>query len=632
MLVLSSDEQSSVSRSRRKKHLKVGLSKPNKKLPHKAKEEENILGLLETQVQSPKKGVTMEMKIENFKYELRSQAISPKKSPAKRLSRFKPLKITLEESPSHLEKLTSTSKLLALENSVTIKQELETQNSKKTLFMTKKSFDMTQESTLVGDYQSISSFSDEDESKSIKTRFETIKFHENKIVHSPEDESSPDYNEDNNVNKNALTSSAYDRCHNYIPEAGSSRIADISVKEKEIESLSLTPSLEDSQLDESDGGIVSFYNTTHYQDTSFSDGEFVQHSPMNISKLPSANQKPSLKEDDSAVRLHYDTSFSPEGAKSRIINVTERGTNKYNAIKENNKIKVLVPMLHPPSWNEVRSTMPEHGIPFCIHEQPFYSNAKDVGNQIEVGQIILKIKSKTLASLKPFQSDVTNSNSLEVWRENMFLTNNITQDKLNVKDLASLLASNRPCVLTPVMRPPSPQEVKDWLKAAETRNLKNDFEVPIEPEKMILYFPSSPGQEMNNSQMELSLSSSSDTSVITPSPEETMVIRKRVSIVLDELDDVNQEIKSTSKKRKNLTQPMRRLRPRSLRLSLSRKLSCDSNDCTPKELSQGSNESDIMCGQQSEVNQLTPTIEHSQEIEQPDLIRDENIAPIDSVS
>lgn len=638
-MVLSSDEQSATSQSKTKRNLKIGLSKPKKKISLKTKEEN--LRILETQLQSPKKSANMERKIEGFKYELRSQAISPKKSPAKRLSNFKPLKMTSEESPPHREKLTSNSKLLPIEKIFSVKQELDTPKSKKTLFMTKKSFDMTQESTSDGDYQSISSFSDEDKGKCIKTLFPINVFNENKIVNSSEDEksntvSSPDYNEENNVHKNTLTSSAYDRSHHYIPKAGSSRIMDILVEEKELESLSLTPSLEDSQLDESDGGILSFYNTTHYQDTSFADGEFIQYSPMNVSKLPSTNQKSSIKEDDGAVRLHYDTSFSPEGAKSTSINVTEKGTSKCDTIKEKKKITVLVPMLHPPSFNEVRSTMHEHGIPLCIHKQPFYSNAKDVGNQIEVGQIILKIKSKTLANLKPFQSDVTNSNSLEVWRENMFLTNNITQDNLNVKDLASLLASNRPCVLTPVMQPPSLREVKNWLKTANTWNLKNEVEIPIEPEKIILYFPSSPGQEINNSQMELSLSSSSDTSAITPSPEETIVTRKRVSIVLNELDGVNQEIKSTGKKRKNLSQPVRKLRPRSLRLSLATKLSLDSNDCTPRELSQASNESDIVCGQQSEVNRSL-TIEYSQEmflreIEQSDPIREQNTAPIDGVS
>lgn len=640
-MVLSSDDQSTASQSKIKRNLKVGLSKPKKRLPLKIKEEEKSLRVLETKIPSPKKVVNMEMKIEGFKYELRSQAISPKKSPTKRLSNFKPLKITLKESSSYLEKLTPKSKSLTLENSVSIKQKLESPKYKKTLLMTKKSFDLTQESTSDGDYQTIFSYSDEDKSKSIKILFEKKEFLENKIVHSPEDENSnstnsPNYNEDNNVHKNALTSSAYDRSHNYIPEAGSSRMPHILEENKEIESLSLTPpTLEDSQLDESDGGILSFYDTTHYQDTSFADGEFIQHSPMNVSKLPSTNQRSTKspnKEDDSSVRLHYDTSFSPEGAKSKLINVTEKG-----AIKEKEKRMVLVPMLHPPLYNEVQSAMHEHNIPLCIHQQPFYSNAKDVGNQIEVGQIILKIKSKTLASLKPFQSDVTNSNSLEVWREHMFLANNITQDNLNVKDLAGLLASNRSCVLTPVMRPPSAQEVKDWLKASETRNLKKEVEIPIEPEKMILYFPSSPGNEMNNSQMELSLSPSSDTSVITPSPEETIVIHKRVSIVLNELDDVNQEIKSTGKKRKNLSQPVRRLRPRSLRLSLSQKLSLDSNDCTPKELSQGSNESDIVCGQQSEVNQ-SPTIEHSEEMFLPEIeqpvpkIKEENIVPIVNVS
>ncbi|CAG9136705.1 unnamed protein product [Plutella xylostella] len=275
----------------------------------------------------------------------------------------------------------------------------------------------------------------------------------------------------NKYESNINSSKEYDLKNNYESIAGPSKC---NAKKTEDNSNcdnieSCNKSVESSP---DDLGFISFYNTSKFFDVSLDDksplvksenaDEIIMLSDREVNNV----ERTLLSEED--IKLHY--SDTPLVSNLNSINIKQES---HVAIENKHHI-ILTPKFRPPTKKYIESSLEKYKIPSIRNLEPYYSNHKDVGDKVEIGQMIIKVQSKLSHDQKPLDK-VLDTTSIEEWRQLMFLQNNEFEDE-NTKpnNLKTLLAGNRQCVLEPIKRPPTSKEINEWLKAKDS---EKDLEV-----------------------------------------------------------------------------------------------------------------------------------------------------------
>lgn len=163
------------------------------------------------------------------------------------------------------------------------------------------------------------------------------------------------------------------------------------------------------------------------------------------------------------------------------------------SIKSYNDV-ILQPLKDAPTRGEILATLSEFDIPANRFPQPFYGEFGDVTGKIDVGHNVLKIPSGSVVDLGDFESSVGYP-GLDKWREGLL---SVTKPKTNMK---IVLSTRTPCIITPCFRPPTRNQVVDWIK---TKMAASDRETPVPVRKTRMHVPLSPGNESMDETMTLS--------------------------------------------------------------------------------------------------------------------------------
>lgn len=306
-----------------------------------------------------------------------------------------------------------------------------------------------------------------------------------------------------------ITASQYDKQNDYIPQPGTSGVVR---NVDDIENMDCSLPNTDEFLP-NDREIISFYNATNYETSMFlnlsnnSDSNITQFEPheksFSCNDLSVQKKIPQIQHSDSNCDIKFDFEI-----KSKLY-----PSDTTSEISRNSKKIILCPKISPPTLFDILSTMEAYDIPKQRNPVPFYSDPKDIGAQIEIGQIILKLKGKQIKDLKEFESDLPNIENLIQQRKRIFLHSNITQNDPDLESLECGLTTARSCVLIPVIKPPSAGEVKDWLHTLKSKNENQTSTENQQHKKIQILMPNSPDQDMENSQFDvLSVSSCSQSS------------------------------------------------------------------------------------------------------------------------
>ncbi|XP_023941797.2 DNA polymerase zeta catalytic subunit [Bicyclus anynana] len=237
-------------------------------------------------------------------------------------------------------------------------------------------------------------------------------------------------------NENPLPSAAvlYDIKKEFEPVAGPSNAN--NVKDKSM-NMSFTDNYDSTP--EQDIGIESFYDKSKLFDLSIEDKSILENESSNT-------ESQSILKD--IVKIEH-------------ISLQDRKTKNCNR-------KIWTPKIRPPSKEYVLSTLEKYSIPKTRNPEPYFSCYKDVGDKVEIGQMVLKLNSKLARDQKPIDKvlDVT---SIEEWRQLLFLqTNEMSEETSKPDALKLLLASNRQCILRPLENPPTRGEVIKWFEKNQT--------------------------------------------------------------------------------------------------------------------------------------------------------------------
>lgn len=242
---------------------------------------------------------------------------------------------------------------------------------------------------------------------------------------------------------------SYDLQNMYVPKAGTSTINNKTHVSKVNDSFNLSY---ESSPDDKNHGIMSFYNTSKIFD------------------------------------LSLDKSLEDGSVKNEVVDEIKNPKHeKYDATQIFSNFKdvnyvVLAPKIRPPSKKYIISTLEKYNIPKLRNPQVFYSDPNDVGDKVEIGQMILKLQSKSSRDQKAFDK-VLDSTSIEEWRQLLFLqTNEMSEECSKPDDLRKLLSGNKQYILEPLRKPPTTNQLKESLDQLNTKkhlnqNAEEDHEI-----------------------------------------------------------------------------------------------------------------------------------------------------------
>ncbi|CAH2105361.1 unnamed protein product [Euphydryas editha] len=243
------------------------------------------------------------------------------------------------------------------------------------------------------------------------------------------------------INVDAAT--LYDMKKEFEPVPGSSNMKICSPKLDELLNCTDT-TINESSSEENKMGIESFYDKSILFDLSATEYESGKNydEQSNLDEKDMKTEKLSIKSEVSSKLCNWD-------------NVT------------------LIPKIRAPTKQYIISTLETYKIPKNLNPRPYFSNHKDVGDKVEIGQMVLKLNSNLAQDQKPFEKvlDVT---TVEEWRQLLFLqTNEMSEESSKPDALKVLLASNRRCILEPLKRPPLRSAVKQWIEEKDKPKIEN---------------------------------------------------------------------------------------------------------------------------------------------------------------
>ncbi|RVE44019.1 hypothetical protein evm_011317 [Chilo suppressalis] len=224
------------------------------------------------------------------------------------------------------------------------------------------------------------------------------------------------------VNNDLKAAEIYDKHNKYFPEPGTSTNFIVKAENSVDKLKDMSDDSSESSV-HSESGIVSFYNTSKCLDIS-------------LNKSLETNLKKQKNISD-------EHSFNKRTEVDRIV---------------------ITPKFKPPTRNYIISSLDKYNIPKIKSLCPFYSDPNDVGDRVELGHMLLKVQSKTARDQKPFDN-VLSVTSIEEWRQLMFLQTNEMSDQCCKPDaLKKLLSGNKHCVLQPIMKAPTTNQIKKSLE------------------------------------------------------------------------------------------------------------------------------------------------------------------------
>lgn len=231
----------------------------------------------------------------------------------------------------------------------------------------------------------------------------------------------------------------YDLQNDYLPEAGPSKIHNSNaISHPDVSFINNS----DSSLEENNTGIMSFYTSKVFNlspEGDIPDSKLVESHEIKI-QIENFDQN-ELTED-------VETNTHVRADKLKVADYS---------------LKILTPLLKPPTKSYIAATLDQYKIPKIVYPEPYYSDHKDVGAKVEIGQLVLKLHSRLARDQKPFEK-VTET-SLEEWRYLLFMqTNEMYEESAKPAALRTLLAGNKTCILEPVKRPPTSKDIKQWIE------------------------------------------------------------------------------------------------------------------------------------------------------------------------
>lgn len=274
----------------------------------------------------------------------------------------------------------------------------------------------------------------------------------NTIVQCFPDEKAPIENLVSKFSANHATdvdaATLYDIKKQFEPVAGSSTVKICSPELNDLNCSDIT--VIESSFEENKMGIESFYDKSMFFDLSATEYE----SGKNDNEQSHADEK-DIKTENLSIKNEITSKLYLEEPITSLDNIT------------------LVPKIRAPTKNYIITTLENYKIPKILNPSPYFSDHKDVGDKIEIGQMVLKLNSKLAQDQKPFEK-VLDITTLDEWRQLLFLqTNEISEESSKADVLKTLLASNRRCILEPLKRPPLRSTVKQWVEGKDRPKTEN---------------------------------------------------------------------------------------------------------------------------------------------------------------
>lgn len=278
----------------------------------------------------------------------------------------------------------------------------------------------------------------------------------------------------------------YDQRNNYEPEAGPSNI---KTNESFNQTLNESIMSTESVLGNDKLGIISFYDKSEIFETTIEN--HIEDTPSDVEE--------GIKD----IAIKTENVSYVEDTKANISEGKAASTDPPTEIKKEDisliplrkpKTKILKPKIRAPTFDEVYSTLQEYNIPKVRNLTPFYSDPRDVGDKVEIGQLVLKVGSKLARDQKPYER-VLNRTTIEEWRQLLFMQSHqsMSQETIKPDDLRIFLAGNRKCVVRPIVKAPTRKQVEEWIKNKNANNKQEEIiENSIDTSKQI--------DELDNSQ------------------------------------------------------------------------------------------------------------------------------------
>ncbi|XP_053604169.1 DNA polymerase zeta catalytic subunit [Plodia interpunctella] len=255
-------------------------------------------------------------------------------------------------------------------------------------------------------------------------------------------------------NNESNIAESYDIKNKFIPEAGTSHVSkENDIKDDIIKDSNDSIFTEDTFESSFDNkqGIMSFYDMSKVFDVSLQNNNL---------------------------------SFNDDETENNIRNSAKKNGNIDIDVKNINVIKteavaIVTPKIRPPTKNYILSSLEKYNIPKVKNMQPFYSDHKDVGDKVEIGQMIIKLQSKLSKDQKPLEK-VLDTTSIEEWRQLIFMQNNeMSEDTAKPEVLKSLLSGNKNTILEPINRPPTKFQIIKSLEETQEQKLENKVDKEI---------------------------------------------------------------------------------------------------------------------------------------------------------
>lgn len=116
----------------------------------------------------------------------------------------------------------------------------------------------------------------------------------------------------------------------------------------------------------------------------------------------------------------------------------------------------------PPSVERIVESMTMYGVPRCRAEKPFFSNKLDLAKHKEYSNV-----NALCFDVPAFKSSLEDITSIKLWRR--MKVNEFYPSGANIKSchLKRTLAGYNLMTIKPLATPPSPKDVRDWVRAKE---------------------------------------------------------------------------------------------------------------------------------------------------------------------
>lgn len=283
---------------------------------------------------------------------------------------------------------------------------------------------------------------------------ESIKFSDSSGIILSDDIFSPDPQEPSEICDNPAES--YDIQNKFVPLAGSSKLLSNFISE-----INPSPSTSDNihSSAETVRELTFSGKSVFTSDNSeiSNAGNLTPYQKQNIDEKGTIASETNIESSESEVTPYQRSFITEVKANLSVCEHFERMDSTDSGPV------ILVPKFNPPTRDFVISTMEEYNIPEVHHQEPFYSDVKDVTGPMEVGTKVLRIPSDKLSDLPEFQS---NFKGLNYYRRST-LEQLYPNEKLTNKEICNYKMSfcgNGDCIVTPARLPPSRDDVEMWLQ------------------------------------------------------------------------------------------------------------------------------------------------------------------------